>query len=66
MRFRVPNERQAELCRACGIEPDGMAVTIENDRYICLLHHKSRNEITIYKSERQKRIEKERGMWRGN
>lgn len=55
--FTVPNERQAQLCRDCGINPQGVAVILENDSVLAMLHHKSGNEVTITKGFAQRRKE---------
>jgi len=52
--FTVPNAEQAQLFRECGIEPKGYAVILDNDRVLCALHLKSRNEIMICKNRREK------------
>ena len=56
------NERQARLCRDSGIDhPEEMAVIRETEDYLTMRHHASYNEVTISKSETQKR--KEQGIW---
>lgn len=58
------NERQAALCREIGIEhPEAMAVIRETDDYLLMRHHKTWNEVSIRKSEAQKRKEKEMKLW---
>ena len=52
--FTVPNREQRELCRECGIDPDGFQVILDNDRSLWLLHLKSRNEVMISKNVRVK------------
>lgn len=50
--YAVPNKEQAALCRECNIDTDGVVVILDNDRVLCLLHLKSRNEISIHKNRR--------------
>ena len=58
------DERQAVLCRQVGIEETGgFAVIAETENYLWLRHHKTWNEVTIRKSETQKRKEKEMKLW---
>ena len=58
------NERQAALCREIGIEhPEAMAVITETEDYLWMRHHKTWNEVTVRKSETQKRKEKELKLW---
>ena len=56
-KFSTPDERQAALCRQSGVAPEGMAVILENESVLALKHHKSGNEISIHKGEKQRRIE---------
>lgn len=51
--FTVPNAQQVALLRKCGIEPKELAVILDNDRILCVLHLKSRNEIMISKNRRE-------------
>lgn len=62
-RFIPPNERQAQLCRECRIDPAGMAVISETEGVLRLRHYKSGNNVLIDKSEAQKRKEKEMKLW---
>lgn len=55
--YTVPTAEQKQLCRDCGINPEGMAVILENDSILAMLHLKTRNEVTITKGELQKRRE---------
>lgn len=55
--YTVVNERQAALCRECGIDPTGMSVILENENGLWLLHHKTRNTVSIIKGDAQKRRE---------
>lgn len=55
--FSVPNRKQVDLCRECGIDPEGVVVILENDSTLALLHLKTRNEVTITKGETQRRKE---------
>lgn len=55
--FTVPNAHQKQLCRDCGIDPAGVAVILENDSVLAMLHHKTGNEVTITKGFAQRRKE---------
>lgn len=55
--FTVPNDRQAQLCRECNIDPAGMTVILENDSVLAMQHHISGNEVTITKGFAQRRKE---------
>lgn len=57
------NERQADLCREIGLEPDGLCVIRESEDYLWMRHQKTWNEVTVRKSETQKRKEKELKLW---
>ena len=50
--FTVLNAEQKELCRECGVDPEGFMVIVDNDRTLALLHLKSRNEVSIHKNRR--------------
>lgn len=56
-RYTVLNSDQVQLCRDCGIDPTGMVVILENENVLALLHHKTRNEVSIGKGEAQRRKE---------
>lgn len=49
-KFSVLNEQQRKLCQECGINPEGLAVILENDTVLWMLHLKTRNEISIQKN----------------
>lgn len=55
--FTVPNERQKQLCSACGVDAAGVMVILENDTLLVMKHLQSGNEITIYKGFAQRRKE---------
>lgn len=50
--FTVPNEEQAALCQETGVDPDQFMVILENDTTLCLLHIKTRNEVSVHKNRR--------------
>lgn len=56
--YTVPNERQRQLCRESGVEPEDMSVILENETALRMKHHKSGNIVSIYKEEAQKRRER--------
>lgn len=56
--YSVPNKAQRELCRECGIDPEGVVVILENDSTLAMVHLLTRNEVTITKGEAQRRKEK--------
>ena len=63
-KFQPVDDRQAALCHEVGIgHPEDFAVITENEDYLWLRHHKTWNEVTIRKSETQKRAEKEMELW---
>lgn len=55
--FTAPNAHQRQLCRESGVDPDGMAVILENNSLLVMLHHISGNEVTITKGFAQRRKE---------
>ena len=48
--FKVLNAEQKELAKSIGIEPQGYVVILDNERMLCMLHLKSRNEVVITKN----------------
>ena len=52
--FKVPTEEQRSLLMECDIDPEGYVVRTDNDRSMCVLHLKTRNEILIMKNERMR------------
>ncbi|MBQ8579321.1 MAG: hypothetical protein IJ448_01350 [Oscillospiraceae bacterium] len=50
--YTVPTAEQKQLCRECGLDPDGVMVMLDNEQCLVLLHLKSRNELMIYKNRR--------------
>lgn len=63
MVYKVPNERQAALCRSIHLDPDEVGVDAEDADRLRLKHYKSGNFVTIHKEEKQRRIEKEMKLW---
>lgn len=55
--FAALNQRQKALCRESGVDPEGMSVILENENTLRMLHHKTRNLVTIHKGESQRRKE---------
>ena len=63
-KFSPLDKRQADLCREIGIEhPGAFAVITETEDYLWMRHHKTLNEVTIRKSETQKRAERGMKLW---
>lgn len=56
--FTALNERQAQLCRECGVDPEGKSVILENETALRMKHHKSGNIVSIFKEEAQRRRER--------
>ena len=62
--FKPLDRRQTALCLACGVDhPEGMAVIRETEDYLKMRHHASYTEVTIHKSNAQKRAEREMKLW---
>ena len=55
--FTIPNARQEQLCRDCGLDSAGVLVILENDRVLAMQHPKSGNEVAIIKGFAQRRKE---------
>lgn len=51
VKFDVPDKKQSILLRKMDIDPDQYAVVTSSDYFIYLLHHKTRNEATVYIQE---------------
>lgn len=49
--YPVLNEEQIQLAKAIGMDPGQYVVILDNDRCLCLLHLKTRNEVSIFKNE---------------
>ena len=45
--YRMPDDEEIEILRRNGVDPDGVAVTYRDERTICLLRYKTRDQITI-------------------
>lgn len=59
-----PDARQEQILRSIGIEqPGDLCVINENDNCLFLRHYNTQHEVTIRKSETQKRKEKEMKLW---
>ena len=52
MKFRVPTEKEEEIMRRNGVDPDGTAVIYRDDDTIHIRRHKTGDEITIKKGLR--------------
>lgn len=61
MIYGALNEQQTQLCRDCGIDPEGMGVDCEDEKFLRLHHFTSGNEVVIWKGLAQLRREKENG-----
>lgn len=62
--FKPLDKRQAALCMASGVDhPEDMAVIRETEDYLKMRHHASYTEVTIHKSNAQKRAEREMKLW---
>lgn len=48
MSYEVPNEKDLEILRKCGIDPDGVVVAWRAKDGLRLLHLKTRYEINIW------------------
>ena len=49
-KFKVPNVGQALIAYAVGLDPNAVVVRTEDDKNICFLHSKTREEIVIDKT----------------
>ena len=49
--YPVLNEEQEQLVKNTGMDPVQFVVILDNDRCLCLLHLKTRNEVSIFKNE---------------
>ena len=52
-KFRPLDEEEERIVRRNGIDPEGMSVTYRTTDLICLIRHKTRDEITIRQGERK-------------
>lgn len=57
MVYKTLNERQAQLCRDCCIDPEGYDVDHESEDCLRLHHRKSGNDVAIWKGLAQRRRE---------
>ena len=48
-KFPVPNWSQAAMAEKLGLNPDELAVRLEDDRTICFLQHIDRKEFIVDK-----------------
>ena len=53
MKYRVPTEKEKEIIRRNGIDPEGLAVTYADENSLHLLRHKTRDEITIRRGDKK-------------
>lgn len=53
MRVLVPNEREERILKENGLDPKEYGVTYQDERKICLLCYKTRDEIWIRKGDRK-------------
>lgn len=51
VKFGVPDKEQSILLRKMDIDPDQYAVVIAGEHFLCILHHKTRNDATVYLQE---------------
>jgi len=49
VKFQVPNWAQAAMAEKIGLDPEGLAVRMEDDTAICYLEHKTRKEYLLDK-----------------
>lgn len=52
MKYKTPTEREKEIIRRNGIDPEGVAVIHSDDDTIHLLRYTTRDEITINRGDK--------------
>ena len=52
-KFRNLTQEEENLCQENGISTEGKVVILSNDRGLWLLHHKTRDEVTIRFGEKR-------------
>ena len=52
-KYRVPTDREEEILRRNGIDPEGLTVSYADDNCIRLLRLKTRDEIVIHRGDKQ-------------
>ena len=61
-KFGSPNKHQHELLVRNKIDPDGVCILGETERYLHVRNYKTQDEITLEKGYRTQRIEREAGL----
>lgn len=59
MVYRTLNEDQVQLCRECGMDPEGYGLDRESEECLRLYHLTSGNTVVIWKGIARKRAEQE-------
>lgn len=52
MKYRLPNEKEREILRRNGVDPEGVAVIFRDEKEIVILRHKTRDTISVRMGEK--------------
>ena len=52
-KYRVPDDRENEILRRNGIDPEGLAVNYADDNCIRVLRFRTRDEIVIHRGDKK-------------
>jgi hypothetical protein len=53
MRYRLPDEQEAEILRRNGMDPKGVAVIYREEKEIVVLVHKTRDTVSIRQGDKK-------------
>ena len=52
-KYKIPDERESEILKRNGINPESVAIVFTDDDSIRMLNYKTRDEIIIHRGDKQ-------------